>query len=411
MFRPPLRSPARRHVLVAVALACCVACDAREDPLGVVADDDPAPALAPRFRLPSGAAIDVMTAAAAPAELARELILPGSVGFDEERHAAVVARLDGVVAEIDARLGDQVAAGELLVVLQSPELARARAAYVAASQRVRLARAAYEREERLWKKRITPEESYLLAEHEREVRELERATAGQELRALGVTAAELATLATGETSPRETGADELAAGARDLTRFERRAPIAGVVVSRAAVLGEAVHGDRTLFEVADLSRVWIDLRVPASDLADLGVGTSVTVVSDDLARTTDAEISYLDPRVDAETQTALARVVLANEDGAWRPGLWVTVRARVDRHDAEVAVPAAALHRIGDAAGGAVVFVALPDGGWEAREVRLGREDARHAEVVSGLRPGEEVAVSEGLILKSVWLGQGGLGE
>lgn len=394
-------SPRARLAAVLLAAWLPGACGADQDPYAVSTEVGAVEQPPASFRLDATALerAGVGTAPVGPADLARALALPGSIRFDEERRAALVARLDGVVAEVGVRLGDQVVPGDLLAVLHSRELARARSAFIEAAHRLEFARTAFEREEGLWRQAISPEEDYLRARHALSEARLELLTSGQELRALGVEPGELEQLARLEDLHSEDGVD------RELTRFELRAPIGGAVVTRSCVLGQSVAANTLLFEVADLTGVWVDLRVRAADLFGLSVGQPVTVVSRDLGREVDATIAYLDPRVDADTQTALARIALPNEGGAWRPGLFVTVRASSDRRAVAVAVPLEALHSVG---GGELVFVALGAGRFEAREVELGARDARHAEVLSGLRAGEEVATTNGLLLKSAWLGQGG---
>ena len=302
------------------------------------------------------------------------------------------------MAEVHGGLGDRVEEGQLLAVLHSRELARARSAYIESAYRLRFSEVALAREQHLWDKRISSEQDYLMAQQALETAKLELRTAGQELRALGVGDHELQRLADTEAS------DDPGASEGELTRFERVSPMTGVVVERSAVLGEAVRADDRLFVVADLSTVWVDLRVRASDLMGLRIGEEVTVASDDLGLRHRARISYLGPQVEADTQTALARVELANEGGVWRPGLYVTVYATIGERSAAVVVPAEAVHILSQ---GAVVFVSTGSNSWEARGVEVGEMTGTSFEVLSGLEPGEIVATTNSLFLKSVWLGQG----
>ncbi len=400
------------------ALAALAGCGGSEDPFAVSSADVVERAPDPRFRLPAGASAQtsIDTVAAGPATLTRSLVLPGRVGFDEDRRATVAAHHAGVVAEVQALLGDEVVEGQLLAVLHSRELARARSAFIEASHVHEFARLSFEREERLWKKRITAEESYLRARSELEHAAIDLRAAGQELQALGLGAAELERLGS-VSDPESPHASD---GADDptwevaLNRFERRAPIAGRIVGKAAVLGETVEAETALFEVADLSRVWVDVHVQSADLRELSPGAPVRVVSAALELDAEARITYVDPRVEPETQTALARIVLDNADGRWNPGLHVTVHALVGEQRVPIAVPAVAVHRFlanGDTEARARVFVQLGEDSWEARDVRLGASDAQNCEVLEGLAAGERVASTDGLLLRSVWLGQGGLEE
>lgn len=396
--------------LAACLLLSLAACDAAEDPFAVATDDSGTRALATHFSLPDEARerVVIETAEAAPATLARTLNLPARVRFNEDHRATITTQLGGVVVEVLGTLGEEVQQGQTLAVLHSRELARLRSSYVEAIHVLEFALIAFEREERLWNKRITAEEIYLRARHDVEEARLMLRTTQQELQALGLGTEEL------DQAHKDHGSDEVEPADMVLNRFERWSPIDGVIVSRSIVLGDAVHGEAVLFEVADMDTVWVDIKVRAADLGGLSVGSPVEVASHDLGRSVTAEVAYLDARVDPATQTALARVVLPNTDGAWRPGLYVTVSARVGHHDADVAVPAASVHRFAGPTAEttlARVFVAAGAGRWEVREVRLGVVDGSLIEVLDGLQPGEVVAVTEGLLLKSVWLGHGASGE
>jgi cobalt-zinc-cadmium efflux system membrane fusion protein len=382
---------------LAAALGSVAACGESADPFAVETSEERVEEPPLRFRLEAG---EIESAEAGPATLGHELTLPGSIGFNENRRATVVARLDGLLAEVAVDLGESVEAGQLLAVLRSRELARARTAYLEAVHHTEYARTAFEREQRLWNKNISSEEDFLKAEHDLEEANLQQRTAGQELLALGLESEELTRLISSDVI----GEDGVPLEAQ-LTRFELRAPMSGSIVAKSAVLGEVYDPDAKLFEVADLSDVWVDLRVRAADLARLEIGQAVEVISRDLGRSATAELAYVDPRVDPDTQAALARIVLANEERVWRPGLFVTVRARVAERSVPVAVPEAAVHGMHDTT---VVFVAHGGGEWEARSVVVGEEGAERTEIVSGLSAGEVVATSNGLLLKSAWLGHGG---
>jgi cobalt-zinc-cadmium efflux system membrane fusion protein len=396
-------------LLAGVGLGALSACEAKEDPFAVSAAETVTEELSDRFQLPvrsSGA--ELLTAIAGPTELTQRLTLPGEITFNEDRRATVSAGVEGVISEVDVRLGDVVQPGQRLLLISSRDLARSRSAYVEATHHMEFATAAFEREERLWKRGITPEETYLSALHTAEEAALLQLTTGQELRAMGLSEAELERLAGW------CEADEASQSSLNFMHYALRSPQSGVVVEKAAVLGEVVAADTMLFEVADLGTVWVDLSIRAAQLAQLKVGTPVRVESAELGRVSEARVSYLDARVDPETQAGLAHIELENEDGAWRPGLFVTVEAEVGRSEVPLSVPLASILVSPGGRGGQTVsqvFVRHADGSFEARVVELGRSGAHAVEVLSGLQPGERVAAEDVLVLKSIWLGQGGLEE
>ena len=111
--------------------------------------------------------------------------LPGEVRVNGDRMAHVAPRVGGVVLEVHASLGDSVRAGQLLAVLESRELADAKALFLASVERLKLADAVFEREERLRNERISSEQDFLDARRALAEARIERRTAEQKLHALG----------------------------------------------------------------------------------------------------------------------------------------------------------------------------------------------------------------------------------
>lgn len=404
---PTSRSP--RILLAGALLLIGAGCGSGDDGFSVSTSETVAAELPTRFRLPgTTSGEEIRSVAAGPATLARELALPGRVRLDDERRAQIAAGVSGTLSHVDVRLGAEVEAGQPLALISSRELARARSAYLEASARHEHALGSFEREEQLWKRKISSEVSYFEKRHALEEARIEELMAGEELLALGADPVELTHL--------NGSAEDLVedAGAASFMHHRPSSPLAGVVIAKEAILGGVVAPDTVLFEVADLSTLWVDSQVPAAELGRLETGAQVLVEATGSSRTAEARIGYLDARVEPETQTGLMRLELTNEDGAWRPGLFVTVRAQVGRREVPLSVPVESVHYFPGSAGDADVarvFVQFSSGDFEAREVVLGEAGSSRVEVLRGLRVGELVTVNHGLLLKSVWLGHGGLEE
>jgi membrane fusion protein, heavy metal efflux system len=189
---------------------------------------------------------------------------------------------------------------------------------------------------------------------------------------------------------------------QSLTGYALKSPVAGTVIERRVSPGEAVNDQRPLFVVADLSTVWVDLAVHRSDFGKLAVGQAVRIETGRDTPPVDARITYLSPFGTQDTQTMLARAVVANADRALRPGLFVDAAVLLAEHPAAVAVDATALQTLGDRT---VVFVREGDG-FAARSVELGARDADRVEILSGLDAGETYAASNSFVLKAE-LGKG----
>lgn len=311
------------------------------------------------------------------------LELPGEVKADDTRVAHVVPRLQGVVTDVLKKAGDRVRRGEVMAVLSSRELANAKSEYLATSHHVEFARVTLDREEALWKKKISAERDYLEAKRAFDEAALSQQLAGQQLRVLGVAAASLPTLAT--------------APAESLARYEIRAPIEGTVVERNVTIGEAVTAEEQIFTVADLSSVWVEVSVYAKDLGAVRQGQEAVVVSTDLGTETTGRINFVGQLVGEETRSATARLTLSNAGGQWRPGLFVTVRLVREETTVPLAVSADAIQTFRD---WQVVFIKYGD--WfEARPLELGRTDGKWVEVVSGLKAGDQYAAANSFAVKA----------
>lgn len=182
-----------------------------------------------------------------------------------------------------------------------------------------------------------------------------------------------------------------------LQTYQVKSLIAGVVVGKHITLGEFVTTESDVYIVADLSDVWIDIAVYARDQGSVSVGQEVQVRSNDLNLSARAVVSYVSPLVDEHTRTSLARAVLPNAEGGWRPGSFVTAELLSQARDVPVAVPT---HAIETMSGHPVVFVQTDDG-FSLREVTMGMASGRMTEIVAGLEAGEIIVVEGSFTLKA----------
>ncbi|MEO8605925.1 MAG: efflux RND transporter periplasmic adaptor subunit [bacterium] len=181
-----------------------------------------------------------------------------------------------------------------------------------------------------------------------------------------------------------------------LAPFELRSPLDGVVVDRHLVVGETVGRDAPVFVVADLSTVWVDINVYQKDLPAVRPGQAVHIGAGYGIADAETQITFISPILDQATRTAVARAVLPNPDGAWKPGLFVT--ALVLRPTAVgLAVPRTALQQ---RAGLPTLYVADGDH-FVARPVRVGRLGRTVAEIIDGLAPGERYAATNSFLVKA----------
>ncbi len=310
----------------------------------------------------------------APATIRSALQFPGEIRFNADRTAHIVPRAAGVVESVSANLGQQVRKGQVLAVISSAQVSEMRAELQAAQRRRALAQTTYEREHSLWQQKISPEQDVLQARQALHEAEITVANATQKLQTLGAST-----------------------GSGALGRLELRAPFDAMVVEKHIALGEAVKEDASVFTLSDLSSVWAELSIAARDLTQVRVGGRVVVRAGASDAAANGNISYVGSLIGEQTRTAPARVVLANPQGAWRPGLFVTVEVLADEKASPVTVAASALQTLDDKP---VVFLKVP-GGFVPQPVQTGRSDGKRVEIVSGLKAGASVAAAGSFVVKS----------
>lgn len=300
---------------------------------------------------------------------------PGEIRLNDDRTAHVVPRMAGLVESVHASVGQKVRKGQVLAVIASAAASEQRSDWQTAQRRLNLAKITFEREKRLWEQKISAEQDYLQAAQALSEAQLTVANAQQKLSAMGLRAQ--------------------ASGA--LNRLELRAPLDGVVIEKHLALGEAVKEDAAVFTVSDLDQVWAEFNVPAKDLPAVKLGASVDIRAVAFEAHAQGAVGFVGALIGEQTRMAKARVVLANPQGAWRPGLFVTVQAMASDDAAPVTVANEAVQTVGDKP---VVFVKV-DGGFVAQPVQLGRSDGQRVEVLQGLQAGAAVASAGSFVLKS----------
>lgn len=347
--------------------------------------DEPAhEALPRRVRLSPEvvAAAGIRTAPIAREALVLTVPLPGEIVADPDRTARVASPIAGRIERVAVREGSAVKKGEIVAMIRVPDLGRLRATLSATLGKAKAARANAERLKGLSVQRLASEQLYLDALAAAEALELEVRASQEQLAALG-----------------------LGAGATAPSQLTLRAPLAGVVVSRNAVVGQPVTADEVLADIVDLSEVWFLARVFEKDLGRLRPGALAEVQLNAYPHERfEGVVEYIGRQVDAAARTVTARVRLQNRDEKLRVGLFGAAYVNTEHGAARqltIVVPRSALTEV---AGKPVVFVRQADQDFELHDVVLGDSAAGKVQVLAGLREGEQVAVEGVFSLKSAVL-------
>lgn len=167
-----------------------------------------------------------------------------------------------------------------------------------------------------------------------------------------------------------------------------RSPVSGHVLAKTAVEGRSFAAGETLYEIADLSPIWLRAAVSEQDLPLVRTGQVAHVhVAYRARHSLESTVDFIYPHIDPVTRRAYVRIQLPNADHEFFPDMWaqVEIEASAGEH---LAAPASAVIDTGTRS---IAFVVRDDGHLEPREVTVGFHTDEFVEIQSGLEEGEEV--------------------
>ncbi len=298
----------------------------------------------------------------------------------------VSAALPGLLTRILVAPGDRVAQGQQIASIDSPELVALQVDLLDAQSRLRQATADLEREQALFDEGIIPERRYLATRSEHEQADAAEALARQHLRLAGLSPGDMDRL--GRTR-------ELASQRAVVS------PIAGTVLEQYEMPGARLHQADPILRIADLSTLWLILRVDPAQLADVHPGQLVAPAGQPTRPI--ARIDRLGAEVDPQTQTVQVRAVILPQ-ATDRRYVGEFVSAQILQTGGPLRelwqVPTSALVRSEDRQ---AVFV-RDDGGFIVLPVSLVREDGTNALIRGPLGDQARVVVAGTATLKALWL-------
>ena len=303
-----------------------------------------------------------------------------------DRKARVGPRINGRVTALKAGVGDVVKSGTLLALIDSPDLGRAKADYLAALAMAKVTREGADREKALFEKTISSEKDWREAEAASIKARAEKEAAENRLHALGLSDGDLS---------------RMRVEGHYSSTMSMLSPMEGVVVERPVSLGQMVEPSDTLFLIMDLREVWILVDVYERDLSQVRIGQNVRVKvaaypNKDFLGT----VQNIGAVVEQRTRAVKVRVVLQNQSGDLKPGMFATVSIEGtsgETHE-HLFAPAAAIQRDGDTH---IVFVPHGENEFQPRGVKLGHQAGDWVEIEEGLSEGDTVVASRSFALKS----------
>ena len=282
----------------------------------------------------------------------REVILTGKVAVNEQRIAMISANYSGRIEQLFIDFtGQSVQKGQKLATIYSPEL-------------------------------VTAQKELTEAARFKEINPGLYNAAREKLRLWKVTEAQI---------------DEIENSGVVLTEFDVYADQSGVVIKRNVARGDYVTRGSVLFEIADLSQVWVFLDAYESDLPFLRNGQKLTFsLASVPGREFSSSISFIDPFINPQTRTASVRAEVNNQQQLLKPDMFVNgkVKAVLPVKEKALVIPNTALLWTGKRS---VVYVKLPNAEnptFEMREITIGSSLGDYYMVEDGLTEGEEIVVN-----------------
>jgi membrane fusion protein, copper/silver efflux system len=295
--------------------------------------------------------IGVKLATAELRDLSRTLRTTGRVTADERRVAQVRAKFEGFVDQLYVNFtGQQVRSGEPLLAIYSPDLLS------------------------------TQNDLILATRNQTDLGKTLADAARARLRLWDMSAADI---------------DRVVESEKPMRDVILRSPVSGAVTVKNAVAGGRVTPGDTLYEIADLSHIWVLADVYESELPFVRIGTSAQVVAG--AQTLSGRVTFVGPVVAPQTRTATVRIELENPRGLLKPDMYTEV-VLDEPIGKSVAVPDSAVMNTGARS---IVFVARADGTFEQRPVVTGAKTGGFYAIASGVQAGERVVVDANFLVDS----------
>jgi cobalt-zinc-cadmium efflux system membrane fusion protein len=314
-------------------------------------------------------------------EVNDQIAVTATIQANQNKLARVAPRVPGKIIKVMGNLGDKVKQGQALALIDSIEVGEAQSAYAQAASEYALAKANFDRAEKLYADQIIPQKDYLRSRAEFEKAKAVLRAASEKRQALGI------------------GGGTMMAG--NASVFSVSAPFSGMVIEKNAVVGELAQSDKPLFSVADLSTVWIETNLFEKDVGKVKVGApAIVTVAAYPDENFKGKVTYISSVMDKESRTVRARVDVPNPDGRLKLEMFATASIATGRSGKALLLSEEAVVLI---QGQPTAFVQEGDG-FEARAVELGEKLRGQVALKAGIKPGEKVVTSGAYALKAKML-------
>jgi membrane fusion protein, heavy metal efflux system len=313
------------------------------------------------------------------------LTLSGKIAYGEDKYSRISSPLQGRVVEVRAHLGGRVEAGDVLLVVDSPEIAQAYSEYVKEDSDLQYAARAHELARDLYEDKALALKDLKQAENELIKARAEFRRAKERLLSFRIAPKEL-------NKPLDKQ--------QITSRFEMKSPLSGIVVERTVTPGQSVTGDpdHVLFTVADLDVLQVVADVYEHDLALVREGQSAVVqVEAYSGMEFPAKVTAVGDVVDPATRTIKVRARVDNQAHKLKPEMFARLQLDVGDTRQFLTVPREAVLEVD---GKQFVYVVESDRHYRKREVKIAAISPDLTRVVEGLKQGERIVTKGAVLIK-----------
>jgi multidrug efflux pump subunit AcrA (membrane-fusion protein) len=296
----------------------------------------------------------------------KEIAAPGKVAEPETGIATISARIGGRIEKLLINVtGQTVSRDQAVTQIYSPEVFTAGEEY----------RLALDNRQRL----NASKESVAISDADELVRASRR-----RLELWGLSAKQI---------------DEIGGGADKAIEITTYSPVTGVITKRNVAEGQYVKEGDVLFELADLSSVWIQADIFESDIPLIRTGQKAKITSPTIPNgSIQGTVNFLQPSVDPQSRTLTARIQVPNPQMRLRPGMFVQVAMDVSVGNEAIAVPRSAVLDTGKEK---VVYIAKGGGVFEKRPIEAEPAGDEYYSATRGIQPGERVVTHGNFLIDS----------
>lgn len=309
------------------------------------------------------------------------------IGYNQNRLALVTPLTEGIVRRVLVDVGKEVEEGDVLIELHSSAISQAKADYLSAIADHKLKQLIYQRMKKLAGMKVSAEQEFEIAQAEFEMSSFAVERARQHLFNHGF------------------NADEVTAIEKDhdsSSILRIRAPFSGTLVERNAVVGESVEASHTLFKIADLSDMWIELSIPADRTQQIKTGARVEVSFDDFPQLfVSGRITWVATSIDERSRTLKARAVANVPQGTLKAGMFGNASILDNWSNKGISIPRNSLQYVN---GKPFLFIKVEDDLYDLRRVDVGNKSDSRVEIVNGVSSIDEVVAQGSFIALSEFL-------